>query len=152
MELSKRLNPATNAAELLLITARSWYFQIIPSLKAVVIAITNMSALGSDSWICASGYDEGDELHTRVTDFVKRVDWDSLTNIASSLRNGFKCTLSAKYSVGHFNLVRKLVFEDGVGWVARLRMPLLQNVFGTREALDVASSMRIEFATAKFLK
>lgn len=111
-----------------------------------------MTALGSDSWVGASDYDEGDELHTRVSEFIKGINWKRLTEVASDLRKGSKCRLSEKYSVGHFNLVRKLVFEDGVSWIARLRLPLLQNVFGTREALDVASSMRIEIATAKYLK
>jgi hypothetical protein len=29
--------------------------------------------------------------------------------------------------VGNFNLVRKIVFEDGVEWIARLRMPVLKD-------------------------
>lgn len=111
-----------------------------------------MSAIGSESWRGAENYDEGDELHTRATQFLASIKWDALRATASKCRGGIECELSDKYSLGHFNLVRRLVFNDGVSWVARLRMPLLQNFFGDREALDVHSSMSIEIATTNYLR
>lgn len=85
-----------------------------------------MSAIGSDSWRGAENY-EGDELHNRATNFLTSISWDALAAIASKYRNGIDCQLNEKYSLGYFNLVRRLVFKDGVSWVARLRLPLLQN-------------------------
>ncbi|KAK3675980.1 hypothetical protein LTR78_004172 [Recurvomyces mirabilis] len=111
-----------------------------------------MSALGSDAWLNASAYDSTHPLHTRAADFIANIDWSSLTKNASQLRHGIPCTLSEKFSVGHFNMVRRLEFEDGVLWIARLRLPELNSVFGEREALDVENSMRIEVGTLKYIR
>lgn len=110
-----------------------------------------MGEVGSTSWLDATEYDEGDELHTRATSFVASVNWDILTARASE-RRGSKCSLSDKFSLGHFNLVRRLVFEDGTSWIVRLRLPQLPSTFGTREALDPIVCMRIEIATMSYLR
>jgi hypothetical protein len=49
-------------------------------------------------------------------------------------------------------MVRRVVFEDGIRWVARLRLPLLKAAFGGREALDCASFLKVEIASMKFFK
>jgi hypothetical protein len=110
-----------------------------------------MSGLGSDTWLEASEIDEESDLHTRATSFVAAIHWENLVTIASRIR-GKPCTLSEKYSLGHFNLVRRLTFVDGVSWVARLRLPELPSVFGTREAMKPAGCMNIEVATMNYLR
>ncbi|KAK4554759.1 hypothetical protein LTR86_008261 [Recurvomyces mirabilis] len=111
-----------------------------------------MSSLGSDNWLGASDYEEGGELHTRAIAFVANVQWDALVAIATGLRNGVSCELSSKFSLGHFNLVRRITFADGVSWIARIRLPELKGFFGEREALDAGRSMEIEVSTMKYLK
>jgi hypothetical protein len=105
--------------------------------------------LGSASWIGADEYEPGDEFHERATTFLATVKWDVLASISSRLRNGVPCKLSGTYSIGHFNMVRRIAFADGVSWVARVRLPEL---FGDREALDMASSLKVEISSMKFLK
>ncbi|KAK3935482.1 hypothetical protein QBC46DRAFT_358193 [Diplogelasinospora grovesii] len=108
--------------------------------------------LGSASWIGADAYELGREFHARATTFLVTVKWDVLASIASRLRNGVPCDFSEKYSIGHFNMVRRIAFADGISWVARLRLPQLRAVFGDREVLDVASTLKAEVASMKFLK
>ena len=49
-------------------------------------------------------------------------------------------------------MVRQITFRDNVKWVARLRLPELKEVFGSRELLDVERTMEVEVATMKFLR
>jgi hypothetical protein len=108
--------------------------------------------LGSASWNGADAYKIGDELYERATAFFAAVKWDVLASISSSLRNGIPCEFGEKFSIGHFNMVQRIVFADGISWVARLRLPLLKAVFGDREALDNASTLKVEIASMKFFK
>jgi hypothetical protein len=79
------------------------------------------SAFGSAAW--TGGEEYGGEYTERIDDFLCKVNTSALLSYASSLRGNRSCTLSREFSVGNFNLVRKLEFEDGVSWIARLRMP-----------------------------
>ncbi|KAK3332870.1 hypothetical protein B0T19DRAFT_354543 [Cercophora scortea] len=108
--------------------------------------------LGSASWIGADAYEPGGEFHERATTFLAAVKWDALTSISSGLRNGIPCKFGDKFSIGHFNMVRRIVFTDGISWVARVRLPQLKAVFGDREMLDVVSTFKVEIASMKFLK
>jgi len=112
----------------------------------------NTAPLGSAAWINAREYNVGDELHDRATSFVSTIKWDILELHAAKLRHGISCRVGENYSVGHFNMVRQLIFEDGLSWVARLRLPELRSVFGDREMLDVERSMKVEIATMALLK
>ncbi|KAJ5832465.1 hypothetical protein N7474_000776 [Penicillium riverlandense] len=75
--------------------------------------------LGSASWIGADEYEPGGEFHERATTFLETVKWEVLASISSRLRNGVPCEFSETYSIGHFNMVRRIAFADGVSWVAR---------------------------------
>lgn len=110
------------------------------------------ASLGSASWTGADNYEVGGEFHERATAFFAAVKWDVLASASSSLRNGIPCAFGERFSIGNFNLVRQIVFEDGVRWVARLRLPELKAVFGGREALDIASTLKIEISTMKFFR
>lgn len=110
-----------------------------------------MAGLGSDTWLQADDFDEESELYIRATQFFEKIDWNNLISIASNLRVK-KCELSEKYSLGHFNLVRRLTFTDGVSWIVRLRMPELPSVFGMREAMKGTDCMGIEIATMNYLR
>jgi hypothetical protein len=110
-----------------------------------------MAHLGSDTWFGVDEIEEDSDLHSRATAFVAAVNWATLASIASQIR-GVECTLSDKYSLGHFNLVRRLTFTDGISWVVRLRLPELPDVFGTREAMKAADCIGIEAATMKYTR
>ncbi|KAM0083810.1 hypothetical protein ACKRZS_004016 [Fusarium odoratissimum] len=94
--------------------------------------------VGSTSWIGADAYDPGDELHNRALAVLGTLNWDHLLSISSALNNGVPCTFSQKFSIGHFNMVRRIDFTDGTSWVARVRLPELPTAFGDRGVLDVA--------------
>lgn len=111
-----------------------------------------MSMLGSESWLDAEDNEDGSELHTRATTFFAAIKWDTLTSLASRMRDGIACQLSDKFSLGHFNLVRRVIFADGISWIVRLRLPELQSFFGNREALSGQEAMKIEIATMHYLR
>ena len=111
----------------------------------------NMDHLGSDAWLDANEIDEESELHTRATTFVAAIKWEKLKTLASGIR-GMECELSDKYSLGHYNLVKRLTFVDGVSWIVRLRLPQLPSVFGAREAMKAADCMGIEIATMNYIR
>ncbi|CAH0033440.1 unnamed protein product [Clonostachys rhizophaga] len=118
-----------------------------------MLVVTTMatSNLRSVSWNNADDYESEGELHTRAVKFLDAVNWEALTSLASKLRDGTRCRIEQPYSIGHFNMVRRITFTDDVSWVARLRMPDLDAVFGSREGLDPTSLMRVEVATMKYL-
>ena len=110
-----------------------------------------MGHIGSDAWLEANEIDEESDLHTRATAFVAAIKWDKLLTLASAIR-GMDCELSDKYSLGHYNLVKRLTFVDGVSWIVRLRLPQLPSVFGTREAMSGTDCMSIEVATMNYIR
>lgn len=93
----------------------------------------------------------GGELLHRATTFFTAIKWDSLLSLSSRHRKGIPCSFGEKFSIGHFNMVRRIVFADGVSWVVRLRLPRLASL-GDREALDETSILKAEIASMKFLK
>ncbi|KAM3548685.1 hypothetical protein MY1884_009073 [Beauveria asiatica] len=109
---------------------------------------------GSAAW--TSGEEYGGEYAVRINQFMDKINEKALLSYASLLRGGELCTLSPEFSVGSFNLVRKIQFDDGVEWVVRLRMPpMLGEGSGmasppSRESmiLDIQS----ELATMEFVR
>ena len=108
--------------------------------------------MASSHWLGSEEYEEGDELHERAEAFLREIDWDILIQICSEAHHHLGCKLHEKFSLGHFNLVRHVIFEDGEEWIARLRLPDIPAVFGGRELLDVESIMRNEVAATKYLR
>ncbi|RGP66279.1 kinaselike domain [Fusarium sporotrichioides] len=109
-------------------------------------------ALGSTSWIGADNYESGGDFHDRALKTLNEINWDRLLTISSSLRNGTSCRISQSFSIGHFNMVRRIEFADGISWVARVRLPEMKSFFGDREMLDDAETLRVELASMNFLK
>lgn len=108
-------------------------------------------AIGSDAWIGANDYQPGSKLYIRATDFFEAVNWDKLAAVASQHRGEILCNFTDKFSIRHFNITRRLNFDDGVSWVARLRFPPSENATD-REALPTSKVMEIEVATMKFFR
>ena len=84
--------------------------------------------------------------------FIAAVNWDALLSLSSRLRHGISCKISDKFSIGHFNMVRRIIFDDQVSWIARLRLPPISNVPADREAASVARILEVEVAGMKFLR
>lgn len=49
-------------------------------------------------------------------------------------------------------MLRQITFENGDGWIARLRLRQLDHVFGEGEAMEAKTSTEIKVASMKFLK
>ena len=107
--------------------------------------------LGSNAWLGATNLEPGSESHTRTTLFFAAVNWDAISITASKHRNGIRCKLLGNFSVGYYNMTRRLTFDDGESWVARVRMPLED---GGKEGdeLPVQKTMEMEVATMRFLR
>ena len=97
----------------------------------------------------ANEYEEGSEFHRRATKFLEDIKWNQLASICSEYRQGVACHLAEKFSIGHFNMARQVVFEDGQLWIVRLRMPELKDGQFYR---DVRRKMLSEVASMRFLR
>ena len=108
--------------------------------------------MASSHWLGAGEYDEEDVFYDRAEAFLREINWDVLIQVCSEAHRHIGCRLHEKYSLGHFNLVRHVIFEDGEEWIARLRLPDIPEFFGQRELLDVKSIMKSEVAATKYLR
>ncbi|KAF1960332.1 hypothetical protein CC80DRAFT_544786 [Byssothecium circinans] len=108
----------------------------------------------SAAW--TSGAEYGGEYAKRINQFNDKINQRALLTYASLLRGSRPCTLSPKFSVGSFNLVRKIQFDDGVEWIVRLRMPPIPDQGSgmasppTRERMLL--DMESELATMEFVR
>ncbi len=107
--------------------------------------------MASSHWVGSEQYEEG-PFQDRAEAFLREVNWDILIQICSEAHRHLGCKLHEKFSLGHFNLLRHVIFEDGEEWIARLRLPDIPAVFGGRELLDVESIMKCEIAVTKYLR
>lgn len=116
--------------------------------------MANALTFGSAAW--TSGEEYGGEYAARINRFTNRIDEKALLSYASSLHGDRPCTLSPEFSVGSFNLVRKIQFDDGVEWIVRLRMPPILddgNAVAAPPAQETISlDMQSELATMEFVR
>lgn len=74
----------------------------------------------SDSWSGFDGYSEVHWILPPVRKLLDKIDLDALRGLGTSLRGGVTCSISPQFTFGTENLVRELVFVDGIVWIARL--------------------------------
>ena len=108
--------------------------------------------MASSHWVGSEDYAEGGPFEERAETFLREVNWDALIQICSEAHQHVGCRLHENFSLGHFNLVRHVIFEDGDEWIARLRLPDIPAVFDQRELLAVESIMKSEIAATKYLR
>ncbi|KAK1657037.1 hypothetical protein BDP55DRAFT_41921 [Colletotrichum godetiae] len=89
-------------------------------------------------WTYHDSLQEG-PIRSRAESFSASVDWSSLLQYAAKRRNGSSCQLLRDIGLGYNHMVRIIQFDDGVRWVARLRMPS----FGT-SAVSENSDQSVE--------
>lgn len=109
---------------------------------------SNQVDLGSASWIGTGEYEDDSEFTERANKFLQDIKWDRLATICANHRD-MPCYLSEKFSIGHFNMVRQVVFEDGKHWAVRLRMPDLED---DHHRQDVSKALSSEVACMKFFR
>ena len=80
--------------------------------------------IGSDTW--TDGKENEGAFRVRAEYSKLAFTKTALLAHASSIRNGIKCSLHEKVNVGTFNLVTKIIFEDGLEWIARLKLPPIE--------------------------
>ena len=91
-----------------------------------------------------------------MEDILAQVDLEGLRSIASSLRNGRKCTISDRYTCGAYNLVFEVLFDDGISWIARLRSASPMQVVSQELVFESPTYkqhiMESEVATMKYVR
>lgn len=83
-----------------------------PTPEPVSPTIVRPDHLPSDSWP-NSHPDYSPEIHQLACS----INYLALRNKCTQLRHGARCIISPKYYVGANNLVREIVFQDGVVWI-----------------------------------
>lgn len=116
----------------------------------------NSTAHGSDFWRGAEDLEENNEERLRANALISAVKWDVLSELILQQNGGKPCYFHDKFSIGHFNLVKRVSFEgDEAGsttdWVVRLRLPS-DGIFQSPEKLDPRKIMEVEVASMKFYK
>ena len=88
------------------------------------------------------------EMKTNYIDaqpHFSRSDWSALVAHCRPAQ------LGPKYSIGQSNLVRQIMFEVGVDWVVRFRLPSDHRLAGRNEALKPSLILRVEVAGMLYL-
>lgn len=106
--------------------------------------------VASALWVGSEEYEPEGKFERRVAEFYMSIKWDALCLLSSRLRHGIKCELKPKFAIGHSNMVRHIVFADGQNWVARLRMPPLDECHG--ELPSAAQIFDVEIASMRLLR
>ncbi|KAJ8131444.1 hypothetical protein O1611_g2185 [Lasiodiplodia mahajangana] len=104
--------------------------------------------IGSAAWIGAEPYNHEHTEH--IHRFLRTIKEYALRAYASSLRCNQPCKISSEFSVGTCNLVRKIQFDDGEEWIARLRMPPMSGE--VEDKILVRSEMESELATMELVR
>ena len=108
---------------------------------------------GSAAWTNVEEH-EG-EYADRINQFTAQINNKALLSYVSSLWDNQPCTISPEFSVGNFNLVRKIQFDDGVEWIIRLRMPPMPDQGGVMASYPsrekIGLDMESELATMEFV-
>ncbi|KID81986.1 Protein kinase-like domain protein [Metarhizium guizhouense ARSEF 977] len=118
--------------------------------------MTDSPPLGNVSWKGVGG--DAEEYAERIHKFIDKIDNKALESYASSLRGNQPCKISTDFSVGNFNLVRKIQFHDGVEWIVRLLMPPVPVAGQLVETVSAKArekrllSMQSELATMEFVR
>jgi len=90
--------------------------------------MTNLP-VGSEAWNNGSRYSP--EWQARLKYMLAAVPDEVLVQRARAMRGGvYDCTVSERFSARDYNMVRKLVFDDGISWVIRLRCPVQKRPHG----------------------
>ena len=66
--------------------------------------------------------DASEPYRVRASKSLQYIDWDALCTIAKDIRN-MPCAIGDQYGLGGRHIVREIVFDDDVHWIARVGIP-----------------------------
>lgn len=99
-------------------------------------------------WTYFSSLREG-PIRSRAESFLTTVGWPQLLEYALKQRKGARGKILPAIGLGGNHMIRIIEFDDGVRWVARLRLPPLPGSGPSEDSLEVKSSR--EFSTISLL-
>lgn len=73
-------------------------------------------------WTYHSSQQEGPR-RARTDQFLETVDWHSLQQYAAKKHDGVACKVLPEIGLGGVHVVRIIEFDNGIRWIARLRLP-----------------------------
>jgi hypothetical protein len=65
---------------------------------------------------------DSEPYRVRAMKALEYIDWDALCTVAKEARN-IRCEIGDQYGLGGRHVVREIVFDDGVHWIARVSIP-----------------------------
>ena len=104
------------------------------------------SAIRSHAWkppVESEAYDAG-------TSLIRTVDWEAVKVHCINLWPGQSCILEPEWNVGTVSLIRKIVFDDGVGWIVKLLLPLEDHDY--KITPDMIQGLQSEMATMEYIR
>ena len=73
-------------------------------------------------WNGLSSHIEDSPYGQWVQGFLDRINWEALCQYASKLHDDEDCTISPQFTMGGRHMVRRVQFQDGTRWIARVRI------------------------------
>ena len=104
--------------------------------------------------------DSSKPYQVRESKALEYIDWNALNNVAAQSRN-IPCAIGFQYGIGGRHLVREILFDDDIHWIARVRIPPVN--FSAKEnfvpkpvshswTANKAAEMQSEIDTMAFLR
>lgn len=78
-------------------------------------------------WNGLSSHIEDSPYGHWIQGFLDRINWEALCQYASKLHDNEDCTISPQFTMGGRHMVRRVHFQDGTRWVARVRITTPMN-------------------------
>lgn len=80
-----------------------------------------MSTFTNFRWSDAR-HSSAEPYRVRATKSIETINWAALNDVAASYRS-VGCTLGQQYGFGGRHVVREIVFDDNIRWIARVGIP-----------------------------
>lgn len=78
-------------------------------------------------WNGLSSHIEDSPYGQSVQRLLDRINWDALCQYASRLHDDEDCTISPQFTMGGRHMVRRVIFQGGTRWIARVRITTPMN-------------------------
>ncbi|CAD6565669.1 MAG: hypothetical protein ASARMPREDX12_006713 [Alectoria sarmentosa] len=78
-------------------------------------------------WNGKSSHIEDSPYGQCIQRLLDRINWDALCQYASRLHDDEDCTISPQFTMGGRHMVRRVIFQSGTRWIARVRITTTMN-------------------------
>ena len=89
--------------------------------------MTNKPVFEGYKWDGLSSYNEDSPYGQWVHKTMDHINWDALCRYASKLQGEESCRVSPQFTMGGRHLVRRIDFQGGTRWIARVRITTPMN-------------------------